>query len=175
MNCKDKPKWGGKGNLRQKCVKRTCKVKMLGKEQESTKRKRYGFCCSNLFSRVIFRQTEDPSEQLRKRQKILYSSILQWTDAGEARPIDMFMVKPSKKIFPDYYDIIAEPIDMKTISARIRAEHYRTEEELLADCKLMFSNCRAYNEEGSKIYEDSVKLEGVLLAMAKELGVGGGE
>lgn len=30
------------------------------------------------------------------------------------------MEKPSKKNYPDYYQVIAEPIDMKTIDHNIR-------------------------------------------------------
>lgn len=34
----------------------------------------------------------------------------------------------------------------------------------------MFSNCRRYNEEGSMIYEDAIKLQKVLMDRVKELG-----
>jgi len=62
---------------------------------------------------------------------------------------------------------------MNMIDAKIKNMSYLTEEELLADCKLMFSNCRLYNEEGSAIYEDANVLEKVLLAKAKDMGLMG--
>jgi hypothetical protein len=34
----------------------------------------------------------------------------------------------------------------------------RSEEEIMSDFKLMFSNCRLYNEEGSTIYEVRLKM-----------------
>merc|ERR1719350_147377 len=61
------------------------------------------------------------------------------------------------------------------IEQRIKTNQYKGEEELLADCKLMFSNCRLYNEEGSGIYEDANILERILLAKAREIGVLGGD
>lgn len=48
----------------------------------------------------------------------------------------MFMEKPSKKLYPDYYKVISEPIDMLTIENNIRAEKYTSEEEILKDFKV---------------------------------------
>lgn len=75
----------------------------------------------------------------------------------------VFMEKPSKKLYPDYYEVIKEPIDLLTIEARIKNDHYSSEDDLVQDFKLMFSNCRQYNEEQSVIYEDSVLLEKILM------------
>lgn len=49
----------------------------------------------------------------------------------------MFMEKPSKKLYPDYYQIIAEPIDMLAIEANIKAEKYQSENELIQDFKVV--------------------------------------
>ena len=54
---------------------------------------------------------------------------------------------------------------------KVMTNTYRTEEEMLQDCKLMFSNCRLYNEEGSAIYEDANILERVLMKKAIEMGI----
>ena len=48
----------------------------------------------------------------------------------------MFIEKPSKKLYPDYYKVIQEPIDMLTIEGKIRAEKYTNEEEILQDFKV---------------------------------------
>lgn len=78
------------------------------------------------------------------------------------KPMLGFMEKPSKKLYPDYYEVISEPIDFLEIENKIRNEQYRTEQELINDFKLMFSNCRTYNEENSTIYEDAALLEKVM-------------
>ena len=39
------------------------------------------------------------------------------------------------------------------------------------DLRLMFNNCRQFNEEGSVIYEDANILERVLLDKAREIGL----
>lgn len=50
----------------------------------------------------------------------------------------MFMEKPSKKLYPDYYQVIAEPIDMLAIEANIKAEKYQSENELIQDFKVFY-------------------------------------
>lgn len=52
------------------------------------------------------------------------------------QPMLMFMEKPSKKLYPDYYQVIAEPIDMLAIEANIKAEKYQSENELIQDFKV---------------------------------------
>lgn len=52
------------------------------------------------------------------------------------QPMLMFMEKPSKKLYPDYYKVIDSPIDMLTIEANIKAEKYTCEEEILNDFKV---------------------------------------
>jgi len=114
---------------------------------------------------------KSPREIMKKKLKILYNAILHWTNNENIQPIGVFMEKPNKRDYPDYYEIISEPIDMNMIQEKIKEGLYRGEEELIADMKLMFSNCRQYNEEGSSIYEDANLLERVLLTKAREMGI----
>jgi len=119
----------------------------------------------------VTQSPKDPREQLRKRMKSLYNTILYYTNTDNIQPIGVFMELPDKKAYPDYYDIINDPVDMKMINDKVMTNTYRTEEEMLQDCKLMFSNCRLYNEEGSAIYEDANILERVLMKKAIEMGI----
>lgn len=57
--------------------------------------------------------------------------------------------------------MISQPIDMETIESKIKGEKYVSEEDLVADFKLMFSNCQKYNEDGSLIYSDATTLDRV--------------
>lgn len=84
--------------------------------------------------------------------KILLSSVMEAREAGTGRRLcDLFMVKPSKKDYPDYYKVILEPMDVRTIDHSIRSDKYTTEDEMVEDMKLMFRNARHYNEEGSQV------------------------
>jgi hypothetical protein len=57
---------------------------------------------------------------------MLYNSILHWTNSDNIQPIGVFLEKPDKKTYPDYYEIISEPIDMNTIDSKINRNMYRS-------------------------------------------------
>ncbi|XP_064374763.1 protein polybromo-1 isoform X10 [Dromaius novaehollandiae] len=107
----------------------------------------------------------------KQRMKILYNAVLEAREPGTGRRLcDLFMVKPSKKDYPDYYKIILEPMDLKMIEHNIRNDKYAGEEAMIEDMKLMFRNARHYNEEGSQVYNDAHMLEKTLKEKRKELG-----
>ncbi|XP_049432228.1 polybromo 1, like isoform X4 [Epinephelus fuscoguttatus] len=107
----------------------------------------------------------------KNRMKALYAAVIEAREAATNRRLcDLFMIKPSKKDYPDYYKVILEPMDLKTIEHNIRNERYATEEALMEDMKLMFRNARHYNEEGSQVYNDADILEKILKDKRKELG-----
>uniref|UniRef100_A0A8C4NVN0 Protein polybromo-1 n=1 Tax=Dicentrarchus labrax TaxID=13489 RepID=A0A8C4NVN0_DICLA len=107
----------------------------------------------------------------KNRMKVLYAAVTEAREVGTGRRLcDLFMVKPSKKDYPDYYKVILEPMDLKTIEHNIRNERYTTEEALMDEMKLMFRNARHYNEEGSQVYNDADILEKILKDKRKELG-----
>uniref|UniRef100_A0A671PFX9 Protein polybromo-1 n=1 Tax=Sinocyclocheilus anshuiensis TaxID=1608454 RepID=A0A671PFX9_9TELE len=107
----------------------------------------------------------------KNRMKMLYAAVTEAREAGTGRRLcDLFMVKPSKKGYPDYYQIIQDPMDLRTIENNIRTERYNNEEALMDDIKLMFRNARHYNEEGSQVYNDANILEKIVKDKQKELG-----
>lgn len=84
--------------------------------------------------------------------KALLASVTEAREAGTGRRLsDLFMVKPSKKDYPDYYKVILAPMDLRTIDYNIRSDKYMTEDAMVEDMKLMFRNARHYNEEGSQV------------------------
>lgn len=84
--------------------------------------------------------------------KSLYQVVTEAREVGTGRRLcDLFMVKPSKKDYPDYYKVILEPMDLRTIEHNIRTDRYANEDTMLGDMKLMFRNARHYNEEGSQV------------------------
>ncbi|XP_004248823.1 histone acetyltransferase GCN5 isoform X1 [Solanum lycopersicum] len=61
---------------------------------------------------------------------------------------------------PDYYDIIKDPIDLKTMSKRVESElYYVTFDMFLADVRRMFANARTYNSPETIYYKCSTRLE----------------
>ena len=95
--------------------------------------------------------------------KTLFSAVIDAKEVGTGRRLcELFMVKPFKKDYPDYYKVILEPMDLKTIEHNIRSERYANEDALLVDMKLMFRNARHYNEEGSQVGTAAMVLSGLV-------------
>lgn len=112
--------------------------------------------------------TKFPNNPLLKKKLLGLQKFLSEYTLNGRRLMALFMEKPSKKLYPDYYDIIQHPIDMNTIEHNIKADKYGTLDDVVGDFRLMFANCRKYNEEGSMIYEDANILERALNEKLKE-------
>ncbi|XP_049589514.1 protein polybromo-1 isoform X3 [Syngnathus scovelli] len=107
----------------------------------------------------------------KNRMKALFASVTDAREAGTGRRLcDLFMVKPSKKDYPDYYKVILEPMDLKTIEHNIRSDKYLSEDAMVEDMKLMFRNARHYNEEGSQVFNDADVLEKIMTERRRDLG-----
>ena len=61
--------------------------------------------------------------------------------------------------YPDYYQLIQQPIALSTIRKRISSHHYRNVLDFREDMRLMFNNARTYNQEGSWVYVDAEEME----------------
>lgn len=78
----------------------------------------------------------------------LIQSIKNFTDRHGRTLSTPFLTLPSKTDYPDYYEIIARPIDLK----RIESRSYSSMDELVVDLQQLFDNACLYNEPGSIIY-----------------------
>lgn len=102
---------------------------------------------------------DDARNNLQQQLEDIYETILNYTDENGRRLSDLFMVRPSKKLYPDYFVLIKHPMALDTIKKRITSNAYMEVKDMLEDIHLMFSNARVYNEEGSIVYEDANTLE----------------
>lgn len=95
--------------------------------------------------------------------KTLYNSLIEYRDPKTHRIlISVFMCLPSRKDFPEYFNIIEKPISMNKIRERIDRQQYIDEESCMDDFRLMFANCKSFNDDDSQIYKDAVTLEDLL-------------
>ena len=69
--------------------------------------------------------------ELSKKLRALYSDMIKFKNPQGIEYIEMFMERPSKKLYPDYYAVIKDPMDMKTINERIKADMYKTVEDFM--------------------------------------------
>jgi ATP-dependent helicase STH1/SNF2 len=73
--------------------------------------------------------------------------------------IDPFVDLPPKNDYPDYYQLIKQPICMKQIETKINKKQYQSLKQFRQDMGLLCANCRQYNEDGSVLYNDANVIE----------------
>ncbi|GAM86897.1 hypothetical protein ANO11243_049180 [Dothideomycetidae sp. 11243] len=82
--------------------------------------------------------------------------------------IDPFIELPPKNDYPDYYQLIKQPICMEQIGKKINKKQYQSLKEFRADIGLLCSNCRQYNEDGSILFQDANLIEETCLRKIRE-------
>lgn len=87
---------------------------------------------------------------------------------------DLYSLLNSVKDYPDYYQLITQPIAMSHLRKRANSGHYKTVQAYRDDWKLMFNNARTYNQEGSWVYIDAEEMEKVFNAAFERVFVGSG-
>ena len=85
--------------------------------------------------------------------------------------IDPFLELPPKQLYPDYYQLIKQPIAMKQIEQKINKKQYQSVRAFRQDVGLLCANCRLYNEDGSVLYRDAELIEVSALPHQIERGV----
>jgi hypothetical protein len=71
----------------------------------------------------------------------------------------MFMQLPSRKLYPDYYAAIVEPMSLRMVKQKVDEEAVVSLEDFRKDMDLIFTNAKTYNEPGSEIFEDATFLQ----------------
>ncbi|OUC49830.1 putative Bromodomain protein [Trichinella nativa] len=112
---------------------------------------------------------DDALAQYREKLLSVYNTVVNYRDQTGRVVALAFMEKPSKKLYPDYYKVIPEPIDLHMIKATIDSDRYTSSQALAADFELLFENARHYNEDYSAIYTDANTLNGVFADAMKHV------
>lgn len=80
-----------------------------------------------------------------------------------------FQKPVSQDEVPDYYNVITEPMDLETMEKRLEEDAYSSPEEFIRDAKLIFNNCRRYNNESTSYWKNANKLEKFMNQKLKEI------
>ena len=54
--------------------------------------------------------------------------------------VDAFLDLPPKRLYPDYYELLKEPICMKQIETKINKKQYQSTKQFYRDIRLLCSN-----------------------------------
>ena len=107
-------------------------------------------------SRLNFKTFRRPKKVVPLRvQKLrtMYDTIKDYHDSKGRQLSLIFMKLPNKNEYPDYYEVIKQPMNMEKIAATLKNNGYESLEELVSDFILMFDNACKYNEPDSQIYK----------------------
>jgi ATP-dependent helicase STH1/SNF2 len=85
--------------------------------------------------------------------------------------IDPFIELPDKWDYPDYYQLIKNPICMNQIKKKINKKEYQSVRQFRQDLGLLCNNCRHYNEDSSLLYADANLIEQTALDKMREATV----
>ncbi|KAM5322679.1 bromodomain testis-specific protein [Glossophaga mutica] len=95
------------------------------------------------------------TNQLQYLQRIVLKALWRHSFSWPfQQPVDAVKLK-----LPDYYAIVKNPMDLRTIKKRLEHKYYVQASECIEDFNTMFSNCYLYNKPGDDI---------VLMAQALE-------
>lgn len=80
-----------------------------------------------------------------------------------------FLQPLNKDEVPDYYNVITSPMHLSTIEEKLERDDYATPKELVHDFKLIFKNCRQYNDATTVYAKCAVKLEKYMWSLIKDI------
>uniref|UniRef100_A0A8C6RX03 Histone acetyltransferase n=1 Tax=Nannospalax galili TaxID=1026970 RepID=A0A8C6RX03_NANGA len=112
-------------------------------------------------------KSKDPRdpEQLYNTLK----SILQQVKSHQSAWPFMEPVKRTEA--PGYYEVIRFPMDLKTMSERLKNRYYVSKKLFMADLQRVFTNCKEFNPPESEYYRCASILEKFFFSKIKEAGL----
>jgi hypothetical protein len=113
------------------------------------------------------------------RRSMTATSVSSATEDSDVPAVKREKKKPSKSRIikapvnreevPDYYEVIKEPMDLSTMESMLEHNLYLEPAEFLRDAKLIFDNCRKYNNETTPYAKNANKLEKFLWEKIKNM------
>jgi len=123
-------------------------------------------------------KTKDLAPQVRERMKKAfnecYRAVMNCEDETGRKRCELFKELPDRREYPDYYQLIRQPIALSHLRKRMNSNGYKTVTEFRDDFRLMCNNARHYNQEGSWVYVDAEEMEKVFDATYDRIMTGSG-
>ncbi|KAK2770684.1 Transcriptional activator spt7 [Onygenales sp. PD_12] len=79
-------------------------------------------------------------EELYEAAEKVLSELKAMTEHSAA-----FLTRVNKREAPDYYNIIKRPMDLGTMTKKLKAVQYKSKQEFVEDLNLIWANCLKYN------------------------------
>ena len=79
-----------------------------------------------------------------------------------------FLHPVDAKLVPDYYTIIAHPMDLETMNKKLNSFEYKTKEQFIQDATYMVRNCMTYNQPDTTYYRCAKTIEELIKKCAQQ-------
>lgn len=105
----------------------------------------------------------------------LFAALMTANSSLTNTPLSIqFQDLPSKIDYPDYFDVIVHPIDLKSIANKIQSQTYATLFEMEIDFNLMVENTMKFFEPRTQIYQNAEELRQIFIARKMDIEHGNG-
>ncbi|KAF8971597.1 SNF2 family N-terminal domain-containing protein [Flammula alnicola] len=84
-------------------------------------------------------------EKMKKAFMECYRAVLACEDETGRKRCELFRELPDRRDYPDYYQLITQPIALSVLRKRASSNFYKTVQAFRDDWRLMFNNARTYN------------------------------
>ncbi|KAF9524663.1 SNF2-family ATP dependent chromatin remodeling factor snf21 [Crepidotus variabilis] len=111
-------------------------------------------------------------DKMKKAFMECHKAVLACEDETGRKRCELFRELPDKRDYPNYYEIIDHPISLSQLRKRSTTNSYKNVQAFREDWRLMFSNARTFNQEGSWVYVDAEEMEKVFNAAWDRVIVG---
>ena len=98
-------------------------------------------------------------KRLKNMLRTILDSLKTLQDRSGRLRAEMFMELPSRDEYPDYYQFVQHPISLAEIERKLDERMYINAYALVTDVRVMISNAKFYNEEGSQVWNDADALQ----------------
>ncbi|ESW97143.1 hypothetical protein KL918_000752 [Ogataea parapolymorpha] len=146
--------------MRQRRAKRSAGA---DEEEEETPRKRRSTKSATPMSEESFVEEEEDDDAGEEPFVELCEGLLQKlvnaTDENGRSRSELFMTVPSKKLYPDYYQIVKKAVAIKDLQKGLKKGSIVDYQQFKEELQQMFDNAKLYNEDGSLVYNDAIELE----------------
>lgn len=99
-----------------------------------------------------------PEAEVEAMQKVL-NYIYDYRSEDGFDPSKLFHRKVNKRIIPEYYDTIKEPMAMSTIKQKIHQKSYRSFADYVRDWALIVYNAQVFNRPDSGAFQDALVIK----------------
>ncbi|ORX54789.1 Bromodomain-domain-containing protein [Piromyces finnis] len=104
------------------------------------------------------KRNNNDRESIIAYEKNIINTLINLKEKSGRKISELFIELPSKEHYPDYYNIIKNPISISIINNKIKRGEYPTLDDLCNDIKLMQDNANTYNKKNSIICKDAALL-----------------